>query len=199
MATQKIYSLIPLESFKEVLSFDDRNDPLIRYCLITATHTIEQHCMRRILRKRHFEKIEYTGDLQFALREYPVKEVLAVYALSSNSDKDGELLENDFYTLSPVEETDVPYSIFLSPAFKNYHHIDVFSVVYWAGYTSAKIPPDLASACLELATWNMNRYKGKQIGLTGSVRGGAKGGEHFELSMPENVRSLLEPYKRRVI
>jgi hypothetical protein len=47
--------------------------------------------------------------------------------------------------------------------------------------------------------WNMSRYRGRRIGMTGNVRGSGKDGEHLETSMPENVRGLLEPYKRRVI
>jgi hypothetical protein len=72
-------------------------------------------------------------------------------------------------------------------------------VRYLAGYSTGKAPPDLASACLELAAWNMSRYRGRRIGMTGNVRGSGKDGEHLEASMPENVRQLLEPYKRRVI
>jgi len=68
--------------------------------------------------------------------------------------------------------------------------------VYWAGYAAGKVPADLASACLELAVWNMNRYKGRRIGMTGNVRGN---GERFEIAMPENVKALLEPYRRKVI
>jgi hypothetical protein len=75
----------------------------------------------------------------------------------------------------------------------------MIKVRYMAGYSLGKVPPDLASACLELAAWSMSRYRGKRIGLTGNVRGSGKDGEHLEASMPENVRLLLEPYKRRVI
>jgi hypothetical protein len=35
--------------------------------------------------------------------------------------------------------------------------------------------------------------------MTGNIRGVGKEGEHFELSMPENVKQLLEPYRRKVI
>jgi hypothetical protein len=73
------------------------------------------------------------------------------------------------------------------------------SVVYRAGYVPGKAPPDMASACLELAAWNMTRYRGRRIGMTGAVRGKGTDGEHLEPSMPENIRGLLEPYKRRVI
>jgi hypothetical protein len=38
-----LYSLIPLEDFKAILGIDDREDKLTRFCLITATHTIEEY------------------------------------------------------------------------------------------------------------------------------------------------------------
>jgi hypothetical protein len=72
-------------------------------------------------------------------------------------------------------------------------------------YILGKAPADLASACLELAVWNMTRYRGPPprsgflIGMTGNVRGNGRDGEHLEASMPENVRHFLESYKRRVI
>ena len=178
---------------------DDREDKLARYCLLTSTYTIEQYCRRRLLRKRYFERINFTGDLVLPLREYPVKEVLAVYAISPVSGIDGELLENDYYRVIPENEEDIPYAICFTPAVKRNRYIEAFKVVYSAGYASGKVPPDLGTACLELAAWNMARYKGKRIGTTGIVRGSRKDGEHFEMSMPENVRALLEPYKRRVI
>jgi hypothetical protein len=72
-------------------------------------------------------------------------------------------------------------------------------VRYLAGYSPGKAPADLASACLELAAWNMSRYRGRRIGMTGNVRGSGKDGEHLEKSIPEQVRQLLEPYQRRTI
>jgi hypothetical protein len=45
----------------------------------------------------------------------------------------------------------------------------------------------------------MTRYRGRRIGMTGNLRGSGKDGEHLESSMPENVRQLLESYKRRTI
>jgi len=38
-----LYSLIPLDDFKGLLSIDDRDDKIARFCLITASHTIEQY------------------------------------------------------------------------------------------------------------------------------------------------------------
>ena len=196
MATQEkqLYTLIPLDDFKAVLGIDDREDKLARFCLVTGTFTIEQYCKRRFLRKKHFETMEFTGDLLLPLREYPVSKVLTVYA-------NGEVLEPEFYGTTPDcgTDEDLPYNLILSPALQRYRGLSAVKVVYWAGYAFGKVPPDLASACLELAAWNMSRYRGRRVGMTGNIRGAGKEGEHFEMSMPENVRSLLEPYKRRVI
>jgi dsRNA-specific ribonuclease len=64
-----LHTLIPLEDFKAILGVDDREDTLSRYCLITATYTIEQYCKRRLFLKKHFERIEFHGDLLLPLRE----------------------------------------------------------------------------------------------------------------------------------
>jgi hypothetical protein len=113
----------------------------------------------------------------------------------------GVLIEPEFYYLFPNEGIvlDIPYNLSLSPALQQYRGLKVIKVVYWAGYKAGNIPADLSAACMELAVWNMNRYRGKRIGMTGNVRGSGRDGEHFELSIPENVRQLLEPYRRKVI
>ena len=188
-----LYSLIPLEDFKAVLSIDDREEKQARFCLVTAALTIEQYCKRKLLRKKYFERIEYIGDF-LPLREYPVTEILAVYV-------NGEIVEPEFYHTVPDcgLDYDLPFSLSLSPALRRYRGLSAVKAVYWAGYPFGKVPPDLASACMELAAWNMNRYRGRRVGMTGNVRGGGKDGEHFEMSMPENVRALLEPYRRKTI
>jgi len=193
-----IYTLIPLEDFKAILGVDDREDKLARFCLVTSTLTIEQFCMRRFLRKKHFERIEFTGDLILPLGEFPVNEVLFVSAVTHLG---SEVIEPDFYSVIPDCGTfgDIPFHLSFSRALLRYRGLSAVKVIYWAGYRVGNAPADLASACLELAAWNMNRYKGRRIGMTGNVRGKGKDGEHFEMSMPENVRSLLEPYRRKTI
>jgi hypothetical protein len=192
----KLYSLMPLEDFKAVLGVDDRDDKLSRFSLVTGTHTIEHFCKRRLLRKKHFETIEFTGDLLLPLKEYPVTKILAAFAMNN-----GDILEPEFYGVVPDCgcDDDIPFSLSLSPALLRCRGLSAIKVVYWAGYPFDKVPADLASACLELAAWNMNRYRGRRIGITGNVRGNGNDGEHFELSMPENVKQLLEPYKRKLI
>jgi hypothetical protein len=60
-----LHSLIPLEDFKAILSIDDREDTLARYCLVTTTYTIEQYCKRRLLRKKYYETLSFYGDYIF--------------------------------------------------------------------------------------------------------------------------------------
>jgi hypothetical protein len=191
-----LHTLIPLEDFKALLGADDREDKTVRFCLVTATLSIEQYCRRRLLRKQHREHIEFTGDLYFPFREYPVHKVQAVYVFGN-----GEILEPHFYTVIPDcgSTEDLPYGLSVSSALNRYHWLKAIKIIYSAGYAQGNVPADLASACMELAAWNMNRYRGRRIGMTGNVRGSGRDGEHFELSMPENVRQLLEPYRRKTI
>jgi hypothetical protein len=63
----QLHTLIPLADFKAILGIDDREDKLSRFCLITATYTIEQCCKRRFFMKKHFERIEFAGDRRFRL------------------------------------------------------------------------------------------------------------------------------------
>jgi len=196
-----LYSLIPLDTFKAVLGLDDREDKLATFCLVSSTFSIEQYCKRRLLRKRHFEKIEFIGDLFLPFLEYPVNKVLAVYSLPCMGRGESQIVEPELYSVIPEEGTldDVPFSLSFSRALLRYKGIAAIKAVYLAGYNASNVPPDLSMACLELSAWNLNRYKGRRIGMTGNVRGKGKDGENFEMSMPENVRALLEPYRRKLI
>jgi hypothetical protein len=192
--TPSLHSIIPLADFKALLGVDDREDKVSTFCLITATYTIEQYCKRRLLRKKHTDYLTFTGEHIFPLREYPVRKVFAVHAGNGS-------IEPQHYYCIPDEgiHEDIPFSLVLRPPLRLSREEASIKVRYLAGYLPGKTPADLASACLELAAWNMARYRGRRIGITGNARGSGKDGEHLEASMPENVRCLLEPYKRRII
>jgi hypothetical protein len=202
---QDLHALMPLAEFKAVLGVDDREDALSRYCLLTATYTIEQYCKRRLLRKKRFEFFPFYGEYIFPLRDYPVREILAVY--QTHALKEATIVDPELYhtipecpeTKFPRELEDIPFTLSVSPAIRLVRDLSGLKVHYRAGYSPGKVPPDLASACLELAAWNMSRYRGRRIGMTGNVRGSGKDGEHLEISIPEQVRHLLEPYQRRTI
>jgi hypothetical protein len=208
-----LHTLIPIEDFKTILGVDDREDALSRYCLITATYAIEQYCKRRLLRRKNTDYLTFTGEHIFALREYPVRKVLSVYAATAGTVQRGTPLASPETLVDPKhyyclpdegirEDSDLwsaPFSLVLRPPYRLAREEMGIRVRYVAGYAPGKAPPDLASACLELAAWNMSRYRGRRIGMTGNVRGSGKDGEHLEISMPEQVRHLLEPYQRRII
>jgi hypothetical protein len=187
-----LYSLVPLQDFKNILGYDNRDDNLSLFCLTTATHTIEQHCRRRLLAKRHFETLPFWGDQVIPLTHYPIIEMLAVYLW------DKRIVEPDLYHVVPdiTAGLDVPASLVLSPAVRPVRGELSIKAVYRAGYPAGKVPADLASACIELAAWNFARYKGRKIGITGNLRGN---GERLEMAMPENVRLLLEGYRRKLV
>jgi hypothetical protein len=67
-------------------------------------------------------------------------------------------------------------------------------VVYTAGYLEDEIPEDLKAAAAELVEWNFKRLSNRQIGEVN-----LKYGQRTQLStsMPEHVRELIEPYKRK--
>jgi hypothetical protein len=124
MDNETLHTLLPFEDFKTVLGIDDREDAMSHYCLITATYTIEQYCKRRLFAKKHFERIEPDGDLSLYLREYPVREILALYALFHTTEP--ELIEPELYAILPEPEPeteeegwpglDIPHELRLSPA-----------------------------------------------------------------------------------
>jgi len=181
-----------------LMGVDARDERIARFCLVTSTLTIEGQCKRRFLRKRYLERSAFYGDLFLPLGEYPVKNVGAIHLIGGGLET---RLEPRFFEVAPNcgIESDVPFSISLSPLVKNFRGIEAVRVDYRAGYTLGQVPADLAAACLELASWNLNRYRGRRVGMTGSVAGNWKDGEHFEMQMPENVRALLAPYVRRTI
>jgi len=195
-----LYSLIPLEDFKAVLGVDARDDKLSCYCLTTATYSIEEFCHRRLTEKKYFEDLAFYGDRMIPLSHYPVKKVFAVYLMGNREwgAGSGETLDPEFYHVVPEawEGIDTPCALVLAAGVRPLRGEFSLRVVYRAGYSCGKVPCDLASACLELAAWNMARYKGRKIGVTGNGRGQ---GERLEIAMPENVRFLLEAYRLKLI
>jgi hypothetical protein len=205
-----LHSLVSLEEFKTILEIDDRENcldfasvrnpgheflrgknsatlfqppSLAALCLITSTYTIEQYCKRRLLRKRRAEFFPFHGDYVFPLGEYPAREIIAVYQI--HAQKEPIIVEPELYHTAPEIGTveDIPCCLWVSPALRLVRGLEGLRVYYWAGYGTKRVPADLASACLELAAWNLNRYRGQQL----------------EGAMPENVTALLEPYRRKTI
>ena len=75
---KNLHSLITLEEFKAIMGIDAREDKTARFCVLTATLTIEQYCQRQLLRKKYFETIPFGNSLVVPFREYPVVEIIQV-------------------------------------------------------------------------------------------------------------------------
>ncbi|MDR3142637.1 MAG: hypothetical protein LBU37_13070, partial [Tannerellaceae bacterium] len=121
-----VHSLIPLADFKAILGIDDREDALSRYCLVTATYTIEHYCKRRLLRRKNTDYLTFTGEHILSLREYPVRRVLAVHTAAAGAALRGEarfspenLVDPNHYYCLPDEgiREDIPFSLVLRPPF----------------------------------------------------------------------------------
>jgi len=195
-----LHTLIPLEEFKALMGVDDRDDRLCRFCLVTASLTIEEYCKRKFLRKQYFETIPIINNyFVLLLREYPVSEILLVSNEQFGMKNEG-IIEPEFYRpmIGNGYNEEMIFELLLSSSLKPYG-LNAVKVIYIAGYERKSIPVNLSAVCLELASWNFNRYKGKRIGMSGNIRGAGVQGEHFEMSIPENVKALIEPYKRKTI
>jgi hypothetical protein len=70
-----LHALIHPGDIKAILGIVGREDALIRYCLITATYTIEQYCRRRLVRKKYADYLTFTrcDDLSAAYGLTPKK------------------------------------------------------------------------------------------------------------------------------
>ena len=125
-----IYSLIPFEDFKALLGIDDRDDKICRFCLESSTYSMERYCRRQLLRKTHFEYVDFYGDLVIPLKEYPVSKVEAAYALFSIAPS--EFIEPEFYKviLDCGTFKDIPFCLSFSPAVGRCPGPIAFKIVY---------------------------------------------------------------------
>jgi hypothetical protein len=199
MNKKNLHSLASFEDLKAVTGTDDRDAKLACFTLVSSTLAIERYCLRRLLMKKITDYPDCYPDDIPCLREYPVKRILAVYNDPRRFyGEESRVCPSLYYTI-PEAGTDEDVPFFL--AFRNIPHPGekALKVKYLAGYEAKEVPADLKTACAELAAWNLTRYRGRRIGMTGSVRGRPGEGEHLEMSMPENVRLLLEPYRRKTI
>jgi hypothetical protein len=163
----RLHSLISLADFKALLGVDDREDALCRFSLVASTYTIEQYCKRRLLSKKRFEFFPFYGDYVFPLRDYPVREILSVH--KTHALQNETIIEPEFYHTAPESgaNEDIPFCLWVLPAARLARGLSGVKALYRAGYAPGKVgtpygvPADLAAACLELAAWNMKRFRGR--------------------------------------
>jgi hypothetical protein len=96
---------------------------------------------------------------------------------------------NNYYCL-PEEgvDEDRPHIMVLRPPLRNSLDEIKFRVNYTAGYDSENMPDILLLSFLNVVSWNFKRNMGRYVR-----------GEQLEVSLPENVQFLLQPYRRVLI
>jgi uncharacterized phiE125 gp8 family phage protein len=183
------HSLVPLAEAKAFLGVDDRDDSLLGFLLVSGAYAVEEYCARRLLRKRVKEWFVDTADPVFPLREYPVREVSAAVI----ADGRGGLVPVPYSLLPDGGLLNVPYTLRVFPGCMA-GRLKTVGVKYVAGWRVAEVPPDLKEACLELAAWKLARRNAAGPGVSRSEPPAG-----LENRMPERVRELLEPYRRKMI
>jgi len=134
MSTENnLNSLIPLDDFKAVSGVDDREDRLAKFCLVTATCTIEQYCNRKLCFKTNHQLFKEWDNLTLFLNEYPVNEVLMVSARFANSEteilgmrKKDKLTSKDYYRHDKITNRKIPNSSLLIPHYSLSCPLDYF-------------------------------------------------------------------------
>jgi hypothetical protein len=88
-----------------------------------------------------------------------VREILVVYHTTLR--KKANWWSRIFYHTIPdcQDLDDISFCILVLPGLKMVRGMSALKIHYWAGYRAGEVPADLASACLELAAWNMSRYQ----------------------------------------
>lgn len=200
-ADETLHILVPQAECKAALGLDARDDDFTRFLLVAATYTAENYLSRRILRRRHTEYFDSLGQNAFFLREYPIREIVSVNEDRAHLFPDTSLIDREHYYFTPDPESleDLPGNLSLIPPYQLSRAEKSIKAVYSAGYDLAEVPPDLKEAVIEIVAWNHTRYKSRRIGITGAIRGSGKDGESLETTLPEFIRTLLEPYRRRTI
>jgi hypothetical protein len=172
-----LYSFISLVDFMAILGIDDREDMLSRYCIITATFTIEHYCKRWLVTKKHTDFLTYRGDFLFTLCEYPICKILSIKVDSMRRFNAESLLEPERYYCVP--DDDLIEELSSTMMIQHFHGLPRAEGAIRVRYVPGDAPADLASACMELAARNMTRYKGYRIGMTGIIRRSGKDTENI--------------------
>lgn len=196
-----VHSLVTLTECKSALGLDDRDENFTIFLSIAATYSAENHCLRRLLRKRQTEYFDSLGGNAFFLKEYPVREIVSIHEDRAHRFPETSRIDPEHYycTPDPIDAEDLITTLTLTPPYGIPRGRKSIRVIYTAGYSVEEVPPDIKQAVIEIVAWNQMRYRSRRIGATGTIRGSGREAEGLELTIPENARLLLEPYRRRTI
>jgi hypothetical protein len=194
-------SLISLADFaycREALELDDRDQPAIELLIFSCSAEIESYTGRNLLQRSLVEYRNGFLNPSMALRQYPVSELTE---LRCNRGDEEFVVNPELFTLdNPALQncTEQPARIrlnedYLFPRGRNNIHI-----TYTAGYAADDMPAPLKMALAEMVGWSLKRMRARQIGMSGLTNSKrAKEWPVTDKTMPDHVKDLLEPYRRK--
>jgi hypothetical protein len=196
---EDVVPLISVETCRSVLEYSESENNFVGFLVTTATGIIERHLGRRIMYRRNVDYLSSLGSNDLFLREYPVRDITSVYFdLTRHFTEETKLFPSQYdFTPDPEGLADVPGTLRIITDETLPLGRKCVKIVYHAGFMNDEIPADLQMAVIELVAWNYARIRTKQVGVKASVTG--RDAPDLESSIPENVKQLLEPFRRRTI
>ena len=195
-------NLVSLSTCRDLLSIDDRDESILALVVASSSARVERYLMRRILEGNFSGEFDSLGQRDIVLSEYPVRNVISVRCDPERVFGDEtKLADNAWYCATVPYDIleDLPAVLIFDPFVSLPIGRRIIRVEYTAGYPLDAIPEDLKLATMELVAWEFRRVKSKQVGVSGFVpTSGRMERTVLEMQMPENVREMLEPYRRRM-
>lgn len=194
-------SLISLADFahcRDVLELDDRDETAVELLIFSCSAEIESYTRRCLTERLIAEFRDGYLNPSLNLRQYPVKEVTELRCQKGNEEF---VVSQELFSLDNpgVQECyEQPVRITLNEGYLFPLGRYNIQVTYTAGYSPQTMPADLKMALCEMVGWSLKRIRARQIGMSGLVNSRrSKEWPVTEKTMPDHVKEILEPYRRK--
>ena len=192
-----IVNLISWEDCKELLDVPYKEKTFIELLIFSASAEIETYTNRKLRQRELCELHDGYNQNEIIIEHYPVKEIISLKVDNECKYPEDTIVSKDFYNCHiPSANDDGEYQseIILAAGYAFPKGRNNIEVIYNAGYKEEDTPVDLKTAAAELVEWTYKRLNNRQIGEVN-----LKYGQKTQLStkIPDHVRELLEPYRRK--
>ena len=168
----------------------------IELLIFSASAEIETYTGRKLKQRQIRELNDGCSQSEIILKQYPVKEVTSLKVDNERNYQEETIVSNEYYSCFIPNQDDLEYQseIILAQGYSFPNGRNNIEVIYTAGYLDEEVPEDLKTAVTELVEWSFKRLNNRQIGEIN-----LKYGQKTQLAtrIPEHVRDLIEPYKRK--
>lgn len=195
------YAFIDFDYLKDVLEIDERDKARAELLILSVCMGIENHIQRIVSERSVTEYHDGYGQAEIVLREYPVKEITALYCSKERVFAEADRVKEDYYScdlMSADEAGERQSTITLKSGYYFPKARGAVKIVYAAGYKKDEVPEDMKTAAVEYFDWQFKRLKARQIGVAGLINE-KRGRERalLEKTMPEHVKDILTNYRRK--